>query len=139
MICQRLSNIIAKNKEYLMQIIFVQSEYEEYVSYARYRYEFGIRLWTNTKDMDHFHDLTEVFYSRGRKCREYLTDFVQNATGYELAPFDTDVDFTVGAAFIGVITTKHSYNRDGWICKTFNNIKAIEPLGYYAVEGEEDE
>ena len=47
---------------------------------------------------------------------------------------DSDVDFSIGAVFIGIISAKETYDRWGDIDKTFYNIEAIKPLGYYDVD-----
>ena len=124
-------------QKYLMQIISAQSEYQDRIPYSRYRFEFGIRVWPDIDDLDTFYDLAEVFYNSGR-CADYLVDFIEIATDCEYCEYNSDVNFTVGAAFVGVITAKVKYDRWGDIDKTFYNVEAIEPLGYYDVENADD-
>lgn len=120
-------------KKYLMQIVSAKSEYQDRIPYSRYRFEFGIRVWPNADYLDTFYDLSEVFYN-GVKSAEYLVKFIENATEYDYCEYESDVDFTIGAAFIGIITSKEKYDRWGDVDKTFYNIEAMEPLGYYEVD-----
>ena len=124
-------------KKYLMQIISAKSEYQNIIPYSRYQFQFDIRIWPNIDDLDTYYDLSEVFYN-SVKCVKYLIAFIENATNYEYSEYDSDVDFTVGAVFIGIITEKKTYDRWGDVDKTFYNIEAIESLGYYDVDSESD-
>ncbi len=125
-------------QKYLMQIIDASSEHQDRGTYDRYRYQFVIRIWPDVKRMKYFYDLTEVFYNSGR-MEKYLLAFVENATGCEFCGYDSEVDFTIGAAFWGIITAKDGKNRFGHVTQTFYNIEAVKPLGFYALEeGEED-
>lgn len=123
-------------KEYLMQIIDASSEHQDCGIFDRYRYEFDIRVWPDIKRNDCFYDLREVFYDNGA-AEKYLLAFVENATGCEFCIYDCDVDFTIGAVFMGIITAKDGKNQYGHVTRTFYNIEAVEPLGFMVLEEED--
>jgi len=126
------------HQEYLMQIINASSEHQDCGTFDRYRYEFDIRIWPDIKRIEKYFDLTEVFYNSGG-TEKYLLAFVENATGCEFCIYDCDVDFTIGATFVGIITAKDGKDQFGHVTRTFYNIEAVEPLGFMVLKEEEDD
>lgn len=119
-------------KEYLMQIIDATSVFEDYKWGVRYRFEFTIRIWPEPKKPELYYEVIEVLYNNDR-CVKYLIDFVRRATGYELGEWDDEVDFAIGAVFIGCIIKKVQINS--WRCgPEFYNIKVLLQWGYCVVD-----
>lgn len=124
-------------KKYLMQIISAKSEFRDCGSYGKYRFDFGIRVWPNKDNLKNFCDVREIFYDNGR-CLKYLKNFVEVATDCEFLDYETDVGFTIGAAFIGTITIKSKLDQWGNVDRTFYNLEALEALGIYELEDVND-
>ena len=120
------------NEEYLMQIVEAASDIEDLGWFIRVRVEFKIRIWTDFKKPELYYEVIEVMYNNGRSAK-YVIDFIWNAIGCEFRELDDEVDFTIGAVFMGCVTKK--VKVDNWNRETeFYNINALEPCGYYDVD-----
>ena len=121
------------NVELVFNIIEASSEYEDCGSYGRERFVFKMKVWKKS-DLSHYRVVEEVMYNGGRSSN-YLVDFVQNATNEEFIWYWTDVEFAIGAVFIGMITpvSRVNYNNHK---KVFYNVRALRHLGYIEEEGE---
>lgn len=123
------------NVELVFKIISASSEYQDCGSFARDRFVFRMKVWKKS-DLSHYRVVEEVMYN-GERSGNYLVDFVQNATNEEFICYWTDVEFAIGAVFIGKIipvSRVNYYNHK----KVFYNVRALRHLGYVEVEGEDD-
>ena len=123
------------NKELVCRIVAAFSEHQDCGPYERERFLFKMRVYKKS-DLSRCWTIEERMYNGGKNS-DYLVEFVQNATGEEFIWFWSDVEFTIGAIFIGMVIVKVKtdyYNRK----TVFFNTVALRHLGYWsdAEEGE---
>lgn len=123
------------NTKLAFRILDASSERQDLGERVRDRFVFKMQVWS--RDLSRYWIVEEQIYSGGR-CSDYLVDFVENATGEEFIWFWTDVEFTIDAVFIGMVTVKEKtdyYNRK----TVFFNTVALEHLGYWTDEEGDEE
>lgn len=131
---KRKPSALPANTELIFKIVDATSEYQDCGAYARNRFVFKMKVWEKS-DLNSCYIVEEVLYNHGF-CADYLVDFVTNATGQEFIWFWTDVDFCIGAVFLGMIVPKVKVNY--YNHKTlFQNTIALQHLGYLEEKGGE--
>jgi len=127
----RRPDILKTDVEYLMQIIAAMSKWVE-KGISRYKYLFFVRVWPDKNNLDDFYDLLQRFNGVGKDAKKLVT-FVEGATGYEFDISETDVEFTEGAVFKGVIKKEHV--PGALVSDRFYNIEVVKHCGYCDIEG----
>lgn len=128
-----ISSKLKCDNTYLMQIVSAEAVQPIRVSSkSNYIFKFWVRVWQDAKDLASYNDiLVKYFNSRGHI--DELIEFVECATGYEFDGVEPDVEFTVGAAFRGVIRLKITYDQYGPDKGYYLEVK--KHLDYCEVEG----
>lgn len=131
---------IKTGETYLMQIIKASASYHERGCYGYHLYIFMIRIWPDSKNLDCFYDMPQIFYDT-EKSEKYLADFVEKATACECFINNGEIEFAVGAVFKGVLADriKRTFNGSSVSSKVVYDINVVKPLGYCEIENENKE
>ena len=122
------------SKKLIMKIVDIIIEPMGFDITSRKKYIFVLRIWNNAK-LEHAYRVKEIMYDGF--SRDYIVDFIETATDEEIFLGFTDIQYAIGAVFIGMIKTKTKVNYHNH--KTvFYNVVALKHLGYVMEGGKED-